>query len=1107
MRPLQVVAALTALLILSANTLRPAPADAASRRTGGRADVGDLSRGALDGWQTEGAAWGIAQRQRAGAVAEYHAESLAGGEQAVGVLRSEPFTVTGNILHFLANGWDGRYGGKGVNGYYLRRAADGELLRAAAPPCSDAFTLMAWPVADLVGERVIFEAMDGDRGDAFAWLGVSDVYQVDYPASTLRPLRIAPAGTWAILERDGGRQQVPPYLSSLGGGERGTGVVRSPEFVIETDVIRFDLCGHDSEHGGLGANFAALRDAHTGKLLRQTAAPGRDAMTPVEWNVRDLAGRRVVFEVWDGLSADGYAWLGVNNLDAGPALRATFEAGGLPAGWNVGSARDQCYVTACGVPFLGLSATESIVPAGGEVTVRCGFPARRVFLLGMTNTWDHGSPVWGTPTDYSDRLFIGDRIGHVIIEYADGTHDAIPLRLGHTAWWYADYAGSNATAPFASDGKARAVLERSLDIYPTDAGAGHAYLCAIRPRDKTIAGLRFVDNPAKRGAPAITAVTVDTDEASDLLGPPIGAAAPSDRERRWLAEHIVAADAPATSATYRSVTALRHLLYSSANDIPARVSPDIPRDFRGPRVRFAGTPIADLLTNIYYHSTQDMDDKVDADGTFHTSTKDAPSWGGYQGVGAWNPRHGAYYDHAWSRDLGRVLQELTELGYEDDAQACARWCDEWLQWFPQQFPRIHVNDRPVPGHWVRIINHPEWTQTTGTPAGFGNLENDGHGLIMLFQYRTWLHAGRRPDYVLAKWAAIREAAEYVCWLLDHPDISRAHDDVLFSDSEGGGMQASIYCDLPCWLGLTAYAAMAEAAGEEQEALRWRDYARRLQRGISRYYPTQEQEFGDIWDPSKAAVWPFGHSVLAPVLIWPDYHGLDTSRMPSEWLARSRRTFRRQLTRCRPDHASGVAMGYGQCFITQAALLLDEMADASRCVDWLARFTYYPRYKPYIVPEGCETDSRGRWWHRTGDLGNAVQEGEAIKCARIILGTDDTDPACTLFIPRVPQGWTEVRADGYPVMTLDGDNVVRREVGFRFARTTGGDVIEIRSDAPLAGARVRLGPYPPETRRVKVTLNGKAHAVNAFLSGDSSWAWVDAPARVTRLSMLAKPEPS
>jgi len=1050
----------------------------------GTGAVGSFAGGRWQGWDTEGPAWGLTSRARTGAPPGFHAESLAAGEPATGALRSRPFTISGNVLRFLANGWDGRYGGKGVSGYSLRRARDGALLRSAPPPCSDDFSPIAWPVGELRGQSVYLEAVDGDRDQAFAWLGLADVRQESYPASTLRPLRLQATGTWAILTWNGARQRVPPYLSSLGAGEEGTGTVRSPLFRVASDRIRFTLCGHDGQGGGKGVNFACLRDADTGELLRQTFAPGRDPLTPCEWEVRELIGRRVVFSVQDGLAEQGYAWLGLGRVDAGPGMHVAFTGPGLPPGWRSEAPQGSLYVTTCGVPFLALPQGRTVVPVGGQAALPLGFAARRIFLLGMINTWDHGNPVWGPLGDYSDRLFLGSRIGEVVVEYANGTRDVVPLTLGHTAWWYGEYLGMGATEPFASDPAARAVLERALALYPTGHAGTHAYLCALRPRPLPIRTLRLVDNPALQGAPAVAAVTVDSAAGPSSSFPALGAPAPTSAQRRWLAAHTAVTAAPAKGQPAR-LDALRRVLYGSATDTARPLPASIPRGFRGPPLQCEGPPWATVLANLYHHSLQDMDDKVDADGTFHTSTRGAPTWGGYQGFGTWKPGYGAYYDHAWSRDLGRVVGELAELGYDADARACAAWCDRWLGWFGQQFPRLAVNGQPVPGHWVRIINHPEWTQTPGLPEGFGNLENDGHGLIMLYQYRTWLHTGRSPGYLAERWPALREAGEYICWLADHPEISRAHDGVLYSDSEGGNLQASIYCDVPCWLGLRAYADMAQAAGHPAEAARWHEYAGRLGEAIGRYYPLQDPRYGDIWDPAKAAVWPFGHGVLAPVIVWSDYFGLDLAAMPPEWQARSRRTLARQLAACRPPCASGVAMGYGQCFITQAALLLDRMGPASRCLQWLAQLTYCPRYAPYIVPEGCEIDPTGTWWHRTGDLGNAVQEGEAVKCVRIVVGIDDTDPERTVLIPRLPAGWRSLRVQDYPVMTQAG----KRLVTMTYRRQQGAYRLWLRADGPLADIAVRLGPFPAATRQVAARVNGADCRLPACGQGDAAWAWL------------------
>ena len=68
---------------------------------------------------------------------------------------------------------------------------------------------------------------------------------------------------------------------------------------------------------------------------------------------------------------------------------------------------------------------------------------------------------------------------------------------------------------------------------------------------------------------------------------------------------------------------------------------------------------------------QDIADKIDQDGMYHTSTKDAIEWGGYRGFGTFRKNVGGYYDVSYSRDMGRSLQEIAALGYTLHAERCA----------------------------------------------------------------------------------------------------------------------------------------------------------------------------------------------------------------------------------------------------------------------------------------------------------------------------------------------------------------------------------------------------------------------------------------------------
>ena len=129
------------------------------------------------------------------------------------------------------------------------------------------------------------------------------------------------------------------------------------------------------------------------------------------------------------------------------------------------------------------------------------------------------------------------------------------------------------------------------------------------------------------------------------------------------------------------------------------------------------------------------------------------------------------------------------------------------------------------------------------------------------------------------------------------------------------------------------------------------------------------------------------------------------------------------------------MGYGQGFVTQAALLLDRMQDATRMLDWAAREIYDPRFGSFIVPEGCEIDPTGRFWYRMGDLGNGVQEAEIVKALRIMIGVDDTHPNRLRFFPRMPYGWSGMTAERYPVLVERGGRTETGLLRYKLERSS------------------------------------------------------------------------
>ncbi|MFQ6130640.1 MAG: FG-GAP repeat domain-containing protein [Armatimonadota bacterium] len=356
----------------------------------------------------------------------------------------------------------------------------------------------AWSAAALMGGLLPMVAMAQDSA------GVSARYKA---------LRCPPPDlgtTWAILQRDGANRQVEPYLSSLGQGESGTGVVTSPPFVVASDTITFTICGHDGQAGGRGENYIALVDARKGNVLMKTEAPLNDAMQERSWDVRRFRGLEVRIEVHDGSDEGAYAWLGVGRVDAGPAMKVDFRQG-MPKDWDRPQrAADIRYeVVPGGIPFKRNALAFSLIPKTGAVEIPCGFPAERLYFLGCTVSGGKALTTYGG----------------IEIHYQTGSPEVFPLMCG-----------------FTLDGRHK-LLSTSRAMYLHGSADPHQPYLVIAPRAEVIERIRLVADPSRRPIPRITAVTCETAAESDRLMP-LPNTAPSAREAAWIKSHSISAGSP-----------------------------------------------------------------------------------------------------------------------------------------------------------------------------------------------------------------------------------------------------------------------------------------------------------------------------------------------------------------------------------------------------------------------------------------------------------------------------------------------------------------------------------------------------------------------------------
>jgi hypothetical protein len=286
--------------------------------------------------------------------------------------------------------------------------------------------------------------------------------------------------------------------------------------------------------------------------------------------------------------------------------------------------------------------------------------------------------------------------------------------------------------------------------------------------------------------------------------------------------------------------------------------------------------------------------------------------------------------------------------------------------------------------------------------------------------------------------------------------------------------------------LRALAEMANSIGEANSARQWLDRADKMHAAISKQYITNDPKYGRVWTLDFAG-WPNRSTVLGPLIYLADYLGFSPGDDDPAWREVNEAAYQRLIDTYHPFGFYGQAMGYGQGFVTQSAMLLDRMKEATQMLDWTAKQIYDPRIGCYIVPEGCQIDSTGKFWYRTGDLGNGVQEAEIIKTLRIVIGLDDTRPDRLRFFPRMPYGWNKIAVEKYPVLFNNSGKIETAFIKYKLERKNNRMELEIASDKKLGEVAFRLGPFGKQPGKQSVKVNGKYPETLVEQSGDSWWA--------------------
>lgn len=181
-------------------------------------------------------------------------------------------------------------------------------------------------------------------------------------------------------------------------------------------------------------------------------------------------------------------------------------------------------------------------------------------------------------------------------------------------------------------------------------------------------------------------------------------------------------------------------------------------------------------------------------------------------------------------------------------------------------------------------------------------------------------------------------------------------------------------------------------------------------------------------------------------------------------------------------------GYGQGYMTQAALILDEMSDSEQFLDRMLRYCYLPKFGGWTGPEGIIVHRSGKYYLPVnGYMGQDVHVGESTKALRLILGFDDNNPEHLRFVPRYPAAWTHMAVDKFPVLT----GASRQLCAYTYDRKTDGQSFIFNLERPVERISLRLGPIPSGKKVQSATFNGQKAEFENSHSGDSDWMWVKA----------------
>lgn len=301
---------------------------------------------------------------------------------------------------------------------------------------------------------------------------------------------------------------------------------------------------------------------------------------------------------------------------------------------------------------------------------------RFLALFGGFTTHGKGCPDWGSNRT-ADTNFVGDKIGDVVIRTVNGNY-AIPLVFGYTLWFPA-YLWADMEP--LTDSSVYGMLDGAMYLE----GALERRNCCvlnIRLPEERIVRIEIAADAGKVSKPVFLGGSYHDGKGKPAL---FSHADIDDMtfspENEFFLSHTVEEFGKVPDEVLRRLSAFERLLCTFEEDIPSAYTAKSEGT-----VRFYGTPLAEIATDVLNANKAQLCEKTDADGFLHTSGKNT-YWYYYHGFG---PRvhRDVYYNEIWSRDSGRAVMTLLLAGRTDKAAAAIDNLNGYGQRSPVAVPVI-----------------------------------------------------------------------------------------------------------------------------------------------------------------------------------------------------------------------------------------------------------------------------------------------------------------------------------------------------------------------------------------------------------------------------------